>query len=205
MLKQECGQLPDSVENDEPSARHDVPLLPTMTNGVWQRLPEPDSVQNDEPSARHDVPLLPTTTSGVWQRLPEPDSVQNDEPSARHDVPLLPTTTSGVWQRLPEPLLELMDEAMQFMDEDSHGMTSSSIQNDSDDEGHGTADSGAPNSRRKLDVVSVVRIFQARHATPGAVHDRSLSATLALQYGVTARAVRDIWNRRTWTNITDYL
>lgn len=134
-----------------------------------------------------------------------PDPVENDEPSARHDVPLLPTTTSGVWQRLPEPLQELMDEAMQFMDEDSHGEISSSMQPDSDDEGHGAADGGAPNSRKKLDVESVVRIFQARHATPGAVHDRGLSATLALQYGVTARAVRDIWNRRTWTNITNHL
>ena len=48
-----------------------------------------------------------------------------------------------------------------------------------------------------MDDASAVRIFLAKYASAdGSKAD--LSGELALQYGVTAKAVRDIWNTRTW-------
>jgi hypothetical protein len=60
---------------------------------------------------------------------------------------------------------------------------------------------GAPHAtvQYKLDEEKVVNIFLAKRDAP---EDRYLSARLAAQYGVTPKAVRDIWNRRTWTSIT---
>ena len=56
--------------------------------------------------------------------------------------------------------------------------------------------------RASLDEVTVVRIFLAKHANPGA-RDTSLCRRLAHQYGVTDKAVRDIWNMRTWKHVTE--
>ena len=62
----------------------------------------------------------------------------------------------------------------------------------------------APFARKRasLDEASVVRIFLAKHANPGA-KDTSLCRRLAHQYGVTDKAVRDIWNMRTWKHVTE--
>jgi hypothetical protein len=57
--------------------------------------------------------------------------------------------------------------------------------------------------RAQLDDASAVRIFLAKYASAEAVGSKSdLSGRLALQYGVTAKAVRDIWNMRTWKKAT---
>lgn len=121
---------------------------------------------------------------------------------------LLPTTlTSDVWGRLPNSSQELMDEALSCVESDlERGMQ----QQRPSEAGHGAAVGGAPQApgrrNHKLDVASVIIIFQAKqHATPWDAQDRALSSRLAAQHNVTPKAIRDIWNRRTWTHITNHL
>lgn len=60
-----------------------------------------------------------------------------------------------------------------------------------------------PGHRRTyLDEAAVVQIFLAKHSKPG-VRDLNLSGRLAREYGVTAKAVRDIWTMRTWKSVTE--
>ena len=60
-----------------------------------------------------------------------------------------------------------------------------------------------PGQRRTyLDEAAVVQIFLAKHSNPG-VRDLNLSGRLAREYGVTSKAVRDIWNMRTWKSVTE--
>ena len=67
----------------------------------------------------------------------------------------------------------------------------------------GPAQAPAKNGRAQLDDESAVRIFLAKYASAEAMSSKSdLSGKLALQYGVTAKAVRDIWNMRTWKKAT---
>ena len=61
----------------------------------------------------------------------------------------------------------------------------------------------APSCKRKrasLDEKSAVEIFLAKRTMRGA--RSGLSRRLADKYGVTAKAVRDVWVMRTWTNAT---
>jgi hypothetical protein len=53
-----------------------------------------------------------------------------------------------------------------------------------------------PNKRTQLDAESVVRIFLAKH-TRCKGRD-TLSNSFANEYAMTPKAVRDIWNMRTW-------
>lgn len=55
--------------------------------------------------------------------------------------------------------------------------------------------------RATLDEASVVLIFQAR-PSKARRRDLTLSQRLAQHCGVTAKAVRDIWNMRTWRSVT---
>ena len=60
-----------------------------------------------------------------------------------------------------------------------------------------------PSGRVQLDRASAVRIFLAKHASAEALGSKSdLSGRLALEYCVTPKAVRDIWNGRTWRKAT---
>ena len=129
----------------------------------------------------------------------------------------LPTTlTSDIWERLPNSSQQLMQEALTFVDSEfeldvTPTLETSSLQwHPSDSEaGHGAAARSAPKGsgkgNKKLDVVSVVRIFLAKYDTPWGALDRGLSTRLAAEFGVSNRAVRDIWNKRTWTSVTKYL
>ena len=55
-----------------------------------------------------------------------------------------------------------------------------------------------------MSATSAVRIFLAKHGSAEAMASKSadLTASLALELGVTAKAVRDIWNKRTWKSAT---
>jgi len=65
-------------------------------------------------------------------------------------------------------------------------------------------------SRSILDARTAVEIYEHRvlaegkgpGKNAGGVRRRSPSAALAKQYGVSPKAIRDIWNRRTWGFIT---
>ena len=51
----------------------------------------------------------------------------------------------------------------------------------------------------------MVKIFSARYGTPWGALDRGLSTRLAAEFDVSNKAVCDIWNKRTWTSVTEYL
>ena len=55
-----------------------------------------------------------------------------------------------------------------------------------------------PRKRATLDEASVVRIFLSKQYSKGP----DLRRWLALQHGVTEKAVRDIWTGRTWRRVT---
>ena len=67
---------------------------------------------------------------------------------------------------------------------------------------HWPSESPTGQRRTYLDEAAVVHIFRAKHSNPG-VRDLNLSGKLAREYGVTAKAVRDIWNSRTWKSVTE--
>jgi hypothetical protein len=116
---------------------------------------------------------------------------------------LLPTTVaSNVWGRLPASTRQLMQEALSCVDSDFE-LDESCLQQSPATDGGAPQASGRRN--HKLDVVKVMMIFQAKQATPLAAWDRDLSSRLAAQYDVTPKAVRDIWNRRTWKHVTNHL
>jgi hypothetical protein len=125
----------------------------------------------------------------------------------KDDGLVLPTTfTSNVWERLPPSSRELMHEALSLVDYEPEQKKSCMHSGDGAEGKAATAAShGAPRPQAtgqgKLDVVSAAQIFLAKRAAP---KDRGLSVRLAAKYKVTAKTVRDIWKRRTWTIITDH-
>jgi len=120
---------------------------------------------------------------------------------------LLPTT--GSWQSLPRHTRMLLDDAMEHVDED-HGAASKSAP--TYDQARSATDAApvrasAPNSTKKLNKAAaklnkaaVLAIFQTKPCKGG--RRSSLSAALGRRYGTTAKAVRDVWNGRTWAHVT---
>jgi hypothetical protein len=67
-----------------------------------------------------------------------------------------------------------------------------------DGDGNGDAPAEPPPSRwREITESDAIDIFQAKIQRSGVD-----SARLALRYGITAKAVRDIWVMRTWITTT---
>ena len=60
----------------------------------------------------------------------------------------------------------------------------------------------AVSERTLLDISDVVMIFLAKRAGYAGFSGRKLARKLAKEYGVTPKAVRDIWNLRTWKMVT---
>jgi hypothetical protein len=162
-------------------------------------------------NATKDMSEMNLSVGTAMQDCPPPDAQQQDQNSSQtaSDGPcssraslLLPTTfTSDVWSRLPASTQELMQESLSSIDSEL-GM--SCMQQHPVEAGPGPAAEGAPHAtaRYKLNAMSVAHIFLQKRSTP---QDRKLSSWLAAQYGVTPKAVRDIWNGRTWTSITQLL
>ena len=132
---------------------------------------------------------------------------------------LLPMT--GIWQSLPRHTLMLMDDAMEHVEEDYDQSAASKSAPTCDQarsaaaaaaaEAEAEADAaaaahlaamsgGAPQSTKKLNEALALAIFQARPCKKG--RRTNLSATLGRRYGMTAKAVRDVWNVRTWASVT---
>jgi hypothetical protein len=118
---------------------------------------------------------------------------------------LLPTT--GSWRGLPRHTLRLMDDAMAHVDGDRGAVSSFAPAYEQASSAATTtataiaaADAAARQSATKLNKEAALEIFQAKCCNGG---KRSrLSAILGRRYGITAKAVRDIWNGRTWANVT---
>jgi hypothetical protein len=116
--------------------------------------------------------------------------------------------TTGSWQSLPWHMRLLMDDAMEHVDRDHSGAASKSAP--TYDQARSTATdadadaapvcASAPKSTRKLNKAAALAIFQAKRCTRGS--RTSLSAALGRRYGTTAKAVRDVWNGRTWAKVT---
>ena len=116
--------------------------------------------------------------------------------------------TTGSWQSLPRHMRLLMDDAMEHVDRDHSGAASKSAP--TYDQARSTATdadadaapvcASAPKSTRKLNKAAALAIFQAKRCTRGS--RTSLSAALGRRYGTTAKAVRDVWNGRTWAHVT---
>jgi hypothetical protein len=119
--------------------------------------------------------------------------------------------TTGSWQSLPRHMRLLMDDAMEHVDGD-HGAASKSAP--TYDHARSTAtDADAdvlfrsspvrprvPKSTKKLNKAAALAIFQAKRCNTGS--RTRLSAVLGRRYGTTAKAVRDVWNGRTWAKVT---
>jgi len=56
--------------------------------------------------------------------------------------------------------------------------------------------------RSQLDPTAVVYIFRAKRFSKSEQNGSALSNRLAAEFGLTAKAVRDIWNMRTWRKVT---
>jgi len=68
-----------------------------------------------------------------------------------------------------------------------------------------TASQEALPRRRKhthLDSSAVIRIFLAKRSGYTGFVSRTLSTTLSKEYGLTPKAVRDIWSMKTWRKVT---
>ena len=61
----------------------------------------------------------------------------------------------------------------------------------------------AVSERKLLDTSDVVMIFLAKRAGYAGFFGKRLAKKLAKEYGVTPKAVRDIWNLRTWKLVTE--
>ena len=147
-------------------------------------------------AATQDYPWLPDA--------PQRDQTALGGPCSSSGCLLLPTTfTTDVWQRLPTSSQELMQEGLSLMDSELEP-AKSHLQQHPEEAGPARAaqDELHPRAQYKLNAVSAAHIFLQKRALP---YDLDLSTRLAAQYGVTTKAVRDIWNRRTWTSVTDHL
>jgi len=144
----------------------------------------------------------------------------DDGPSA--PVQLLPTSLK--WSRLSASTLDIMDEAMALLEEDSareEPRRRAAAASRRGSVPHGAlALGGGPSSacaraelaatqaskrigRAALDEAAVIQIFLAKFASAEARGSRSdLSAKLGEEYGVTSKCVRDIWKMRTWKHVT---
>ena len=150
----------------------------------------------EEKPATQDYPWLPDA--------PQRDQTALGGPCSSSGCLLLPTTfTTDVWQRLPTSSQELMQEGLSLMDSELEP-AKSHLQQHPEEAGSAPAaqDERQPRAQYKLNAVSAAHIFLQKRALP---YDMNLSSRLAAEYGVTTKAVRDIWNRRTWTSITDHL
>ena len=149
------------------------------------------------------------------------DAEQVDaEPSAPQE--LLPTTLK--WSRLWASTLDIMDDAMGLLEEDSareepRRQAAAAIRREAVLHGAHALSGGAPSAhagaelaasqaskrigRAALDETAVIQIFLAKLASAEARGSRSgLSAKLGEEYGVTSKCVRDIWKMRTWKHVT---
>ena len=137
---------------------------------------------------------------------------------------LLLTTLS--WHSLPGHTLMLMDEALEHVDEDRRAGSKSAPAYDqarsaidapaaatpaaavatadaaADAAAAAPLSAGAPQSPTKLNKAHALAIFQAKRCKI-AGRRSSLSAALGRRYGMTAKAVRDVWNGRTWAKVTE--
>jgi hypothetical protein len=132
---------------------------------------------------------------------------------------LLPKPPTGSWHRLPRHTLQLMDEAMEHVDEDCSAALRSAPTYDQSCSAADAADAadeavadaaaplGAPQSttslNKKLNKAAALSIFLAKRCKKG--RRSSLSAALGRRYGTTPKAVRDVWNGRTWAKVTEPL
>jgi hypothetical protein len=118
---------------------------------------------------------------------------------------LLPTTLS--WERLSAQARELMDDAMEHLvDEPGASSPADVLIGTRECAGVLIGTRAPPSSKMtqsKLNAVSVKKIFIAKRQKKG--HRSGLSILLGRQYGVTSKAVRDIWNGRTWAKVTEPL
>jgi hypothetical protein len=126
-----------------------------------------------------------------------------------------PLPTTGSWHSLPRHTLRLMDDAMAHVDGErgavssfapaceqarSPATTTATATTADDDAAAAPLGAGARQSTTKLNQEAALEIFQAKRCNRG---KRSrLSTALGRRYGITAKAVRDIWNGRTWANVT---
>ena len=133
---------------------------------------------------------------------------------------LLPTTLS--WHSLPQHTLMLMDDALEHVDEDRRAGSKSAQPYDQarsaidaaaatppaaadaaeDAAAAAPLSAGAPQSPTKLNKALALAIFKAKRCKI-AGRRSSLSAALGHRYGMTAKAVRDVWNGRTWAKVTE--
>lgn len=163
-------------------------------------------------NATHDMPEInPSVGTAMQDCPPLPNAQQQDQNSSQtvsdglcssRASRLLPTTlTSDVWGRLPASTKELMQESLSWMDSEL-GM--SYMQQHPLEAGPGPAAEGAPHAtaQYKLNAMSAADIFLRKRAAP---EDPNLSSRLAAEYSVTTKAVRDVWNQRTWRSITQFL
>jgi hypothetical protein len=141
-----------------------------------------------------------------------------DANAIESDAPTDPANSSTVmclppvWERLPEPTRRLMDDAMALMDEETvlphHSPPAGQVSLPlaaSTALAAGAADDtqtrpASSQKRACLDRVTAIRIFLAKRYNCGG--RSSLSGMLGRRYGMTAKAVRDIWNLRTWAKVT---
>ena len=130
-------------------------------------------------------------------------------------VLLLPTRPS--WRYLSGPMKEAFEEAISFLDEESAREMCARERGGLDAGGSAdarptvggqhVASRGMPLAppplslkRPSLDPASVIRIFLAKRLNAGTRSD--LSGRLGRQHNITAKAIRDIWNMRTWRKTT---
>jgi hypothetical protein len=118
---------------------------------------------------------------------------------------------TGSWQSLPRHMRLLMDDAMEHVDGDHAAEPKSAPTYDQARSTATDADADAdaapvgvrvPKSMKKLNKAAALAIFQAKRCNKGSRSRSSLSATLGRRYGTTAKTVRDVWNGRTWANVT---
>jgi len=141
--------------------------------------------------------------------------VREAEDEGEEDCSAYAMSTTLSWRKLSASTLEIFEEGLACVEEECErdaasraGRSSVSL--------HPAGVNGQPAhaggmlpraskraGRAQLDEASAARIFLAKYASAEAMGSKSdLSGRLALQYGVTAKAVRDIWNGRTWKKAT---
>ena len=146
---------------------------------------------------------------------------REDEDEGEEDWSAYAMPTTLGWHKLPAATLEMFAEGMACVEEEgaqekkrrAAARNAAHVLQRASEEAapsrlQGSASCavgrGAGRARAQLNATSAVRIFLAKHASAEAMASKSadLSARLALDHGVTAKAVRDIWNKRTWKSAT---
>jgi hypothetical protein len=125
-------------------------------------------------------------------------TAESDEEDFK-DLQLLPTRTS--WERLSGYTREIVEDGMAFLDSENGQDAEAGRDQGSDCRTPKKVLVCPAHKRATLDDAAATHIFRAKRSIRGA--RSGLSRMLAKRYGVTAKAVRDVWSLRTWTSVTE--